>query len=507
MSLKCKRLLKVLYFNHQKGVGRLDLSQENTAEKTQEKETRPFGSRDVIGYFFGDLGGNFSFDLITMYMFLFFTQHIGIRLEHYSIIILVAKILDGINDPIIGSLIDRREPGADGEKFKPWIKWFAPFLAFIAAIMFFDTSGMSYTVKLIFAAGGYLLWDIFYSFVNVPYGALSSVMTTKQSERTKLSTARSIGGFVPNIIYGIVIPQIIYTTAVVDGETREIFQGELLFPIALITGVLALISFYILLKNTEERVTKDVEEEEDGYEVEEYSFFEVLKEALKNRAMIGLVLTAFSQIIFMNGAQQLTSLTYQIYFNDGGLNSLSIFITMIPMVIGATIGSKLVKRFGTAEISSYPLIISIGVNLIMLFAPITNPYVWWALQAISSVFSFGLAIYTWAMVADVIDYQEYTTGERHEGTVYSIFSMIRKIGQGLGQALVPMMIALAIPGLDLSNAATWTAERAVDIKNMSVIFPMIGMVLIIVSLVLVYPLNQKRLNHIQDELGRDTESE
>lgn len=484
----------------------MEISEEKIRQEENISETRPFGKRDVVGYFFGDLGNNFSFDLITMYMFLFFTQHVGIRLEHYSIIILIAKILDGINDPIIGSLIDRTPATKEG-KFKPWIKRFAPFLAFIAAIMFFDTTGMSYTTKLLFAGGGYLLWDIFYSFVNVPYGSLSSVMTTKQSERTKLSTARSIGGFVPNIIYGILIPQIIYSTSMVDGESREIFRGELLFPIALITGIFALISFYILLKNTEERVTRDIEINEDGYEVQKYSFFDTLKETLKNRAMIGLVLTAFAQIIFMNGAQQLTSLTYQIYFNDGGLNSLSIFITMIPMVIGATIGSKLVGKYGTAEISSYPLIISIGISLIMLLAPITNPYVWWVLQAFSSIFSFGLSLYTWAMVSDVIDYQEYQTGERNEGTVYSIFSMIRKIGQGLGQALVPMMIALSIPGLDLSNAATWTGERASSIKNMSVIFPMIGMVLVILALVLVYPLNKERLNQVQDDLGRETESE
>lgn len=499
--MKCKRFLCGI----EEGVRNMELS--NVNEKiviTKVDEARPFGKRDVMGYFFGDLACNFSFDLITMYMFLFFTQHIGIRLEHYSIIILIAKLLDGINDPIIGSIIDRSKRTEEG-KFKPWIKRFAPLLAFIAAVMFFDTTGMTYTTKLLFAGGGYLLWDFFYSFVNVPYGSLSSVMTTKQSERTQLSTARSIGGFVPNIIYGILIPQIIYTTRVIDGESREIFRGQLLFPIAIVTGVLALISFYIMLKNTEERVTFDIQEEEDN--VKKYSFFKTLRETLKNRAMIGLVLTAFSQIIFMNGAVQLSSLTYQLYFNDGRLNSLSIFITMIPMVIGATIGSKLVSKFGTAEISSYPLVISIGINLIMLFAPISNPYIWWGLTAVSSLFSFGLSIFTWAMVADVIDYQEHQTGERNEGTVYSIFSMIRKIGQGLGQALVPLMIALAIPGLDLSNAASWTTERVVGIKNMSVIFPMIGMILVILSLVLVYPLNKQRLSEVQQDLGRETESE
>lgn len=482
----------------------MEVSEAKNINVETVKETRPFGKRDVIGYFFGDLACNFSFDLITMYMFLFFTQHIGIRLEHYSIIILIAKILDGINDPIIGSIIDRSKPTKDG-KFKPWIKRFAPFLAFIAAIMFFDTTNMSYTVKLLFAGGGYLLWDFFYSFVNVPYGSLGSVMTSKQSERTKLSTARSIGGFVPNIIYGIFIQQIIYATRIVDGESREIFRGELLFPIAIITGFLALISFYLMYKNTEERITASTDEKED--KTEKYSFFETLGKTLKNRAMIGLVLTAFAQIIFMNGAMQLTSLTYQLYFNDGGLKSLSIFITMIPMVIGATVGSKLVSKFGTAEISSKPLVVSIAVNMFMLFAPITNPYVWWGLSAISSTFSFGLAIYTWAMVSDVIDYQEYLTGDRNEGTVYSIFSMIRKIGQGLGQAIVPMMIALAIPGLELNNASTWTADRVVSIKNLSVIFPTIGMVLIIIAMVFVYPLNKKRLSEVQETLGHETESE
>lgn len=472
------------------------------AQSQYRKDVRPFGKRDVMGYFFGDLGCNFSFDLVTMYMFLFFTQHVGIRLEHYSLIILVSKILDGINDPIIGALVDRSKPTKMG-KFKPWIARFAIPLSFVAGIMFFNTAGMSYMTKLIFCAGGYMLWDLFYSFVNVPYGSLSSVMTTKQSERTTLSTARSIGGFVPNILYGIVIPQIIYTTVVVNGETKSVFQGQLLFPIAIVTGVLALISIYLLLKNTEERIQPA--EEHAGNGAPKYSFFKTLGQTLKNRAMIGLVLTALSQIIFMNGAQQLSALTYQLYFGDGSLNSLLIFITIIPMVIGGTIGSKLVKKFGTKEISSYPLIGSLAVSMIMLIVPISNPYVWWGLSAVNSMFSFGLSIYTWAMIGDVIDYQEYETGERNEGTVYSIFSMIRKVGQGLGQALMPMMILWTIPGLNLSDSATWSPERVVGIKNMSVIFPMIGMVLVIASLVFIYPLNKKRLAEVQTSLGRDVE--
>ncbi|MGP6139146.1 MULTISPECIES: MFS transporter [unclassified Jeotgalibaca] len=465
-------------------------------------EKRPFGKRDVVGYFFGDLGCNFSFDLVTMYMFLYFTQHVGIRLEHYSLIILISKILDGINDPIIGAIIDRAKPKETGlfpGKFKPWILRFTPFLAFVAGVMFFDTAGMSYTAKILFCGGGYILWDLFYSFVNVPYGSLSSVMTTKQSERTTLSTARSIGGFVPNIVYGIFIPQLIYRSKTVDGVAQSIFQGEYLFPIAMITGVFALISIFIMLYNVEERVQQ---KEKTAEQIENYSFFQTLKETLKNRAMLGLVLTALAQIIFVNGSSQLTSLTYQLYFGDGSLNSLSIFATMVPMVIGATVGSKLVRRFGTREISSYPLVIAMAAFVFLRFAPISNPYVWWGVLMFGNIFAFGLSIYTWAMVSDVIDYQEYQTGERNEATVYSIFSMIRKIGQGVGQALVPLIIAFAIPGIDLSDAGTWTAERVVEIKNLSVTMPLVGMVLILLAMHFVYPLSKKKIEEVQVALGR-----
>ena len=79
---------------------------------------RPFGFRDILGYFMGVFGCNMSFTLISSYMFIFYTQYIGISLAHYSIIILITKIFDGINDPIIGAIVDRMGADKKGEKFK-----------------------------------------------------------------------------------------------------------------------------------------------------------------------------------------------------------------------------------------------------------------------------------------------------------------------------------------------------------------------------------------------------
>lgn len=80
--------------------------------------------------------------------------------------------------------------------------------------------------------------------------------------------------------------------------------------------------------------------------------------------------------------------------------------------------------------------------------------------------------------------------------------MIRKISQGVGQALVPLIIAFAIPGIDLSDAGTWTAERVVEIKNLSVTMPLVGMVLILLAMHFVYPLSKKKIEEVQVALGR-----
>lgn len=161
-------------------------------QKTQDvEEKRPFGVRDIVGYFFGDLGINMGFVMQAAYLFIFYTQYIGIRLEHWAVIIVITKIFDSISDPIVGYLIDKLGARTKGDKFKPWIKYGGPVLAALTVLMFIDSSGLSYTAKVTICFLTYLAWNLAYTIVNVPYGALSSVMTNNPSERSKLSAARS----------------------------------------------------------------------------------------------------------------------------------------------------------------------------------------------------------------------------------------------------------------------------------------------------------------------------
>lgn len=461
------------------------------------KPQRPFGWKDIVGYFFGDFGCNMSFSLISGYMFLFFSQYIGISLEHYALVILLTKIWDGINDPIIGALIDRFTP-KKGDKFRPWIFWGAWPLAISAAFLFLDTTAWSYGAKLAMMVVGYMVWDLAYTVVNVPYGSLNSVITADPVQRSQLSTFRSFGAIIAGVPLGVVIPIIAYKQEIVDGVEKSIFQGQTMFAIALVLGAVALVSFMILWATSVERIRPRVH---DG---EKFNYFKTLKSFFTSRPILGLVVATLGQIIFVMSAMQLGQMTFQMYFGNGKLNSLAILAYLVPILGGAFLVKPLVKRFGKKNIVSLPLLGAIGIYLIMWLFPFSNPYIWVVLQVFAGLFSFGSMLVGWAMIADAIDHAEYTTGRREEGSIYATYSMIRKLGQGIGQALVPALIALLIPGLVMNDATTWNREYATSIKNMTVIFPLIGTVIMFLGYQFIYNLNTKKLAEIEQALGRNS---
>ena len=462
---------------------------------------RPFGFRDILGYFMGDFGCNMSFTLISSYMFIFYTQYIGISLAHYSIIILITKIFDGINDPIIGAIVDRMGADKKGEKFKQWILRGSPFLALAATVIFIDAADWSYAAKLGLCIGGYILGDLTYTVVNVPYGALSSVMTSKPSQRAALSNARSWGYIIAGVPLGILIPLFTYEQVTKNGQTASIFRGERMFPIAIILGIISIVAFALLYLNTEERIQHT---ESEGEKVK-FNYFITLKDFFRNRAILGISLASIAQIMFIMGGNQLHQLTYQMYFRDGTLSSYAILTQIIPLFVGTALGGSLVGKLGKKELSTWPLLGAIAVYAFLYLVEIKNPILWITMQIIANSFAFGLAIYTWGMVADAIDYQEWKTGIRNEGSVYATYSMLRKIAQGFGQSFIPAAIAILIPTLDVKDAFTWTSENALAIRDMAVLFPLIGYIIIFICFKFIFNLDRKTVAEMQVALGRDEE--
>jgi len=148
--------------------------------------------KEKIGYGLGDTASHFSWDMAGMFLFFYFTDVYGISAAAAGTIMMVARIWDAVSDPLVGIISDRTK--TKHGKFRPYMLWFAIPLS-VSLVLLFTTPDFDTTGKIIYAAGAYLLLSTFYTAVNLPYSALSGVMTSDPGQRTLLNQYRFFLGF------------------------------------------------------------------------------------------------------------------------------------------------------------------------------------------------------------------------------------------------------------------------------------------------------------------------
>ena len=173
------------------------------------KETRPFSMKDKIGYTLGDLGCCCTEQFRAMYLAIFYTLVLKVNPVHVGILMLVTKFWDAINDPLIGALVDSHKNKGKG-KFIPWIKFFAFPTAVLCILGFVNVSNFAYGARIAYMFITYIVYEIMYTCVNVPFGSLSSVMTDDVNQRTDLSRFRSLGGTIFMTVIVIAGPLFLY---------------------------------------------------------------------------------------------------------------------------------------------------------------------------------------------------------------------------------------------------------------------------------------------------------
>ena len=393
---------------------------------------RAFGMRDCVAYAAGDLGCNMSFALKGT-MALFWTQVMGLEWI-YSLLLVVVQVWDAINDPLIGSIID-----ADKRKYKQRNKflqyiWFGSIGLIVGgALCFIPATDLEPWAKIIIFIAGYVIWDAFYTIANVPYGSLLSLISDKAEDRASLSAWRSIGSMIGNMVPMVILPFLIYN------EDKSL-NGTMVFIAALIMGVFGFICFQFMIKNTEIRVDTDIKVNEDQ---PKFNVWEAMKNFLSNRPAVGATLAAMGMFIGMQGASTAVAVTFQGYYRNPEIQGIVQMFAMLPIVIFTPLARKMVMKYGKKELSTIGAICYIIGALGMFIIIPDNTGLDLVFYIICQlVCSLGLGIYStvsWAMMGDAIDYNEWKTGKREEGVVYSLHSFFRKLAQGLGPA-----IALAI---------------------------------------------------------------
>ena len=260
-----------------------------------------------------------------------------------------------------------------------------------------------------------------------------------------------------------------------------------------------------MIRNTEIRVDTSVTLSEER---EKFNILKAFGNFIKNRPAVGATIAAMGMFIGMQGATTAVTVVFQSYFKNVQISGIVQLFAMIPIVVFTPLARKAVARFGKKELATFGSIVSMiaGLGLFAVIPGNTNlDLVIYIICQL--IFSLGLGIYStvsWAMMGDAIDYNEWKTGKREEGTVYSLHSFFRKLAQGVGPSLVlVIMVAFGYVGADEGNQA-W--EVAVNMRYIVAATFLFSAILQFVGLGLVYNLDKKTLDVMNKDLGRDTES-
>jgi len=451
---------------------------------------RKFSIRDSVAYAAGDLGCNMSFALKGTIMPIFWTQFMGMDLW-YSLLIVIVQVWDAINDPLIGSLIDADRRQYKRNKFLQYIWAGSIGLIVGGACCFLPFPNAPTFAKAIIFVAGYVVWDAFYTVANVPYGSLLSLISTEPADRASLSAWRSVGSMVGNMVPMIILPFIVY-------DDNNNLVGERVFLAALIMGFLGFLCFQFMIKNTEVRVNTDVKLDD----APKFNVFEAMKNFIHNRPAVGATIAACGMFLGMQGGATAVTVLFQSYFKNIDASGIVSAFAMIPIILFTPLARKMVVKFGKQELAAIGAICSLVASVLMLVLPITGDNQGMMIYIVCQLInSLGMGIYStvsWGMMGDAIDYNEWKTGKREEGTVYALHSFFRKLAQGCGPALaLVVMVALGYVG---ANEGNQTAEVALRMRYLVPGLYLFSAVLQFVGLKLVYNLDKKTLAQMTAEL-------
>ncbi|EHJ00137.1 sugar (Glycoside-Pentoside-Hexuronide) transporter [Clostridium sp. DL-VIII] len=446
--------------------------------KTDNKNVK-LSLREKISYGFGDFGNGFMFDLGQSYLTKFFIDTCGISAGAVGGIFAFTKIFDAFMDPLAGSLIDGRKASKSG-KFRPVMMISSIILALLTVITF-TMPEIPLSSKIIYGYATYMIWGLVYSFTNVPYGSLASVMTRDVEERSQLATFRQAGSLGAQLITGVAFVPILMMFS----------DKRVGYPIAAaVMAVIGIISFFICFINTKEHVVVNREGKSEKASAKDY-----FKVVFTNRPLLCLILMQLFTISAMN-----TNNGMMIFFCQYNLGD----IALQPKVNGIMIGCSvigifaipfLVKMFGKKKTAITGLVIGIIANGLNFIIP-TNPTTFTILVTIGYV---ALAIpngVTWAFVTDAIDYGHWHTGIRKEGVTYAAFNFSRKIAQSIA-ALVSASV-LGMTGY-VANAQQ-SAETLLGIKGAMTLYPAIALALAAIVVGVLHNLPDDKYRKVAQDL-------
>ena len=398
-----------------------------------KKSQKGISPKHWLGYMFGDFGGCMTFALMTSIVTRYYTNVLKIDDNILFILIMIWNVWDAINDPLMGTLMDKmfvKSKNPKG-KFRPWILRATPLLA-VTAIAFWTLptfyEGTKMLVVLFLCK---ILYEGAYTMFNIPMGSLLSAMSTNDQERASLSSARGAGSALGNAIPGIVGVEIIKHFGTENVKGYRVVG----VACALVGFVMCLLHYYF----TEERNPQGL-----GTTDENIKWSDVLVALRKNPLFLALCIHGVCICAMQTIFNSVATYTYQDVYGNIKLMEMMYPATAPAMIFIFCLAPWLSKKIGLKKLIEYSLFLG-SLVFAALFLLVRVTEVNSVLFLILSSFALGVPTVSiqmqWGLVAEAIDYNEAVIGKRAEGTIYGTFNLARRIGNGIGQGLLVKMLA------------------------------------------------------------------
>jgi Na+/melibiose symporter-like transporter len=466
---------------------------------------------EKTGYSLGDLAANLVFQTLVTYLAYFYTDIYGLKTSDASAIILTVGLIAAFGfNPIIGAIADRTV--SRWGKFRPWILFTAIPLGVIA-LLAFTTPDFSYKGKMIYAVVTYTLLLLLYAANNLPYSALSGVITGDMKERNSMSAYRFVAVMFAQFFVQVFMYAIIKSAGGGSKPEQMAVGMEKVFTWLSIIGTVMLIITFL---TTKERIVPKPEQKS--------TIGQDLKDLGKNKPwiiMLVLTLLVFITLAMKGGSyvyyfenyvdkENLAKLISPVLngFSNAGINffgedpvsaGLGLFNAggIICMIIGITLSKPLADKYGKRDVFRIALVISTLFIILFYFFPPQSVGLMFISQILHGFF-YGITIpLLWAMIADVADYSEWKNNRRATAIIFSAMMVGLKAGLTIGSSLLTWLLGLYdyIP----NNTTGQTATAIQGTKMLVSIYPAIPF-LIGAGLLFFYEINKKMEVQIESDL-------
>src|SRR3954464_6198601 len=438
---------------------------------------RPLALAQYVGYASGDAANNLAFSMTSLFLLLYYTDVVGIAAAAVGTMFLVVRFFDAFADLFAGRLVDLA-PVTRWGKFRPFILFGSLPLLLVSVATFSVPGGLGSGGKLVYAYVTYGLLGLLYSLANIPYGSLAARRTQVPTERAKLATFRVIGSNLTILMLAFVVaPQI-------KGSS------DLQHSLTLTTAAFVVAGFVLYLftfLTAKEQVQRDLAP---------VSLRQSFGTLGHNRP---LLLLCLASLMFLTGLISLS--TVGAFYARDVLGNANLFIVL---TLAQTVGTFLIAPFVpklTRTIGKKNAFIACGVVGVVAFvgltlAPGSVPAVAVVLFFLAGVGLGGVNTLMWALEADPVEYGEWKTGVRTEGTTYAMFSFTRKMGQALGGAAGAYALGFVAFSSSAAKAGQPQAQSTVDGIQFWTGAITAGFIVLSVIIMFFYPLTDKVFRQI-----------